>query len=251
VKVPEKVLVVVAPEAVPFAVAVDHVPDTELPAWERFIVNGTMYEPPTWAFCHVPDQFPATLVVDGAVDDPLHADAEIRSSTIQPCLNIGIPCEQDSPQSPLVCPGAYSTPGRRRYSCYAPSDCHRTRGSLKSEWCSRAGTCRRQRKIVRPEPKYVMGNRFVTLRHAASWDSAFPRDGVVPKTPLIVEPASIMLRRGRGRLKWAESYRILHRPPPQCSDRLRCQVLAFDFDVLYAAPGQIRRCELEVQVPCR
>ncbi len=95
VNVPEKLVVVVAPETVPLNPPLAHVPKTELPASVRFIVNGMLAEAPE--VCpvnsNVPDQFPATLAdVVGAVGVllPPHAHAEIRSRTTQPRLNISI-----------------------------------------------------------------------------------------------------------------------------------------------------------------
>jgi hypothetical protein len=90
VNVPEKLLFVVAPETVPLApllpkALLDHVPETELPAWVRFITISVRKEP--WIACVpwiVPDQFPATLAdvgPIGVVVPPPHAKRDSARAT--------------------------------------------------------------------------------------------------------------------------------------------------------------------------
>jgi hypothetical protein len=84
VNVPEKPPLVVVPETVPFVSEVDHVPDTELPAWVRVMASAVLYAPPSATVaCHVPDQLPPTLAGDESVGAEVllpHAQAARRSA---------------------------------------------------------------------------------------------------------------------------------------------------------------------------
>jgi len=107
---PEKLVAVVAPETLPIACEVAHVPDTELPAWVRSITKARVFSKTNWGqgqgppgtseACNVPDHSPATFAGAGGVGAvgvplPPHADAEIRSRTRQPPLSIGISLGSD------------------------------------------------------------------------------------------------------------------------------------------------------------
>src|SRR5580658_7552247 len=52
VSVPEKPVTVVTPETVPIACEVAHVPDTELPAWARFMAKSMVYWKEIWGQGH-------------------------------------------------------------------------------------------------------------------------------------------------------------------------------------------------------